>query len=146
MNACFITWYILCYETWYKTCYITCYVPRTPPAPSSPSWVRIGQPAVPVYSTVTWLLRSHQRRKERTKDALLLAVVMLMLHREERVPADDDSADDWKAHVANDVNMLCNLLHNHSEVQIWYITPRVWYNTHIHYITQHVIKHTIIVI
>ncbi len=42
-------------------CYITCYVPRTP-LPFSPSLVRISQPAVPVYSTITCLLGPHHPR------------------------------------------------------------------------------------
>ncbi len=60
-NAFYIISYILCYVAWYVTCYVTCYVTRNLP-PSPPCGVWIGQPAVPVYSTIAWLLRSHHFR------------------------------------------------------------------------------------
>jgi hypothetical protein len=46
---------------------------------------------------------AEQRRKERTSNARRRAAATLRLHWEEREPANDDSADDGKAHVANDV-------------------------------------------
>jgi hypothetical protein len=47
--------------------------------------------------------RTTARNERRMPRARRRAVVTLKRRGEERVPADDDINDDWKAHVANDV-------------------------------------------